>query len=201
MYQSIPKPPILLPPGIPQAFDWSFAPYNGEFDPKWGLPSQKFHSHSKTLFSITSKRILLVCLFVLSFSMCSQVLIYNYLFANAKGEIKLKVRVLPTKRSLDYRLFTCKSSKTRFQFWIGNLKFMDGWSSTLCDWLWRTCFCGDIWFPAQIVCLREKYTYPGQPRYSISWKGTEFLEFHRVSIYLFIYLPILLIQDFPLQLG
>lgn len=63
MYQSIPKPPILLPPGIPQAFDWSFAPYNGEFDPKWGLPSQKFHSHSKTLFSITSKRILLVSFF------------------------------------------------------------------------------------------------------------------------------------------
>ena len=30
------KPPIPSP-GIPQAFDWSFAPYSGEFDPKWGL--------------------------------------------------------------------------------------------------------------------------------------------------------------------
>ena len=30
------KPPIPSP-SIPQAFDWSFAPYSGEFDPKWGL--------------------------------------------------------------------------------------------------------------------------------------------------------------------
>lgn len=33
MYQSIPKP-IILPQGIPWAFDKSFAPYSGEFDPK-----------------------------------------------------------------------------------------------------------------------------------------------------------------------
>ena len=143
------------------------------------------------------------CLFVsfFSFSMCSQVFIYIYLIANAKGEITLKVWVLPTKRSSDYRLYTCKSSKNRFQFWTGNVEFLEGWSSTFCDWLRRTCFRDDIWFPAQIVCLREKYTYPGQRRYSISWKGTELLEFHRVSIYLFIYLPILLKQDFPLQPG
>ena len=33
MYQSIPKP-IILPQGIPWAFDRSFAPYSGEFDSK-----------------------------------------------------------------------------------------------------------------------------------------------------------------------
>ena len=129
---------------------------------------------------------LFVCVFFFIY-MCSRVFIYFYLFAIAKREIKLKVGVLPTKWSSDYRLFLCKSSKNRFQFWVGNLKFMEGWSSTLSDWLRRTCFCGDIWFPAQIVCLREKYTYPGQPCYSISWKGTEFL-----FIYLFIYLYIYL---------
>ena len=31
MYQPIPNPPSAL--GIPRAFDWSFAPYSGEFDP------------------------------------------------------------------------------------------------------------------------------------------------------------------------
>ena len=30
-------------PGIPRAFDWNFVTYIGEFDLKWGQPSQAFH--------------------------------------------------------------------------------------------------------------------------------------------------------------
>ena len=35
------------PQGIPRAFDWSFASYGGEFDPKWGTPSWAFNFMSK----------------------------------------------------------------------------------------------------------------------------------------------------------
>ena len=38
MYQSIQNYPPPPPQGIPQAFDWSFVPYSGEFDPKCAPP-------------------------------------------------------------------------------------------------------------------------------------------------------------------
>ena len=52
----------LPPQGIPQAFDWSFVPYSGEFDPKCArrYPSQAFDFHAKTLVSIASKRIFFI---------------------------------------------------------------------------------------------------------------------------------------------
>ena len=45
---------------------------------------------------------------------------------------------------------------------------MDGWSSTFCDWLRRTCSRDNIWLPAQIVYLGE---YCGHSRYRVSQKG------------------------------
>ena len=44
MYWSIPKLPISPPPPL-RAFDWSFAQYSGEFDPKLGQPSLSFDFH------------------------------------------------------------------------------------------------------------------------------------------------------------
>ena len=128
---------------------------------------------------------LFVCLFFFIY-MCSRVFIYFYLFAIAKREIKLKVGVLPTKWSSDYRLFPCKSSKNRFQFWVGNLKFMEGWSSTLSDWLRRTLF---LWrhLVSSSNCLFKREVHI--PRAAVL---QHFLKRHRVSIYLFIYLYIYL---------
>ena len=45
---------------------------------------------------------------------------------------------------------------------------MDGWSSTFCDWLRRTCSPDNIWLPARIVYLGE---YCGHSRYRVSQKG------------------------------
>ena len=45
---------------------------------------------------------------------------------------------------------------------------MDGWSSTFCDWLRRTCSRDNIWLPARIVYLGE---YCGHSRYRVSQKG------------------------------
>ena len=45
---------------------------------------------------------------------------------------------------------------------------MDGWSSTFCDWLRRTCSRDNIWLPAWIVYLGE---YCGHSRYRVSQKG------------------------------
>ena len=43
------------PPGIPRVFDWSFAPYSGEFDPKWGPTSRAFDFPVKTLVRVSKK--------------------------------------------------------------------------------------------------------------------------------------------------
>ena len=45
---------------------------------------------------------------------------------------------------------------------------MDGWSSTFCDWLQRTCSRDDTWLPARIFYLGE---YRGHSRYRVSQKG------------------------------
>ena len=54
MYHLIPKLPIRP---RPQAFDWSFAPYSGEFDLKRGLPSGAFDFCVKTPVSVASKSV------------------------------------------------------------------------------------------------------------------------------------------------